>query len=63
MTKIATGVYELSYKGSTIMVQTTFMEWENKSYWVCLVDGDGGHDLFRTKKQALEAAKEVINEQ
>jgi len=66
MKKIAAGYYEEDYKGKTITVHTTFMEWENKEYWVALIDDDGGDDLFRTKKQALKAAKEyadyVINE-
>jgi hypothetical protein len=51
----------LNYKNQTIEVFKVCMEWENKSYWVFLISGKGGDDLYRTQKDAMYAAKYTID--
>lgn len=52
---------EVAYKNQVIKVVKVRMEWENKSYWVCLINNEGGDDLFRTQAAAISAGKYLID--
>jgi hypothetical protein len=51
----------VKYKNQIIEVVKVRMEWENKSYWVCLINDKGGDDLFRTQADAIYAGKYIID--
>lgn len=51
----------VKYKNQVIRVVKVRMEWENKSYWVCLINDQGGDDLFRTQAGAINAGKYIID--
>jgi hypothetical protein len=53
---------KIKYKNRIIELVKVCMEWENKYYWVFLIDGRGGDDLYRTQKDAIYSAKSLINE-
>jgi len=52
---------ELNYKNQIIKAIKVRMEWENKSYWTFLINGQGGDDLYKTQKYCIEVAKYVID--
>jgi hypothetical protein len=49
------------YKGKEIQLIKVNMEWENKSYWVWTIDNNGGDDLYLLQRNALNSAKNFID--
>ena len=52
---------ELNYKNQIIKAIKVRMEWQNKSYWTFLINGQGGDDLYKTQKDCIDTAKYVID--
>lgn len=52
--KIAPGYYEFEYKGQTVEISKNRFAGENTWYWE--IDGQGGDDWFKTKRDAVKAA-------
>ena len=61
MKRISSGYYIEDYKGQEISIIRTFIEWEKKYFWYCLINEDGGNDYHNTKKECLFAAKYMID--
>ena len=57
MKRTCRGFYEDVYKGQDIEV----IKVEGRNYWYCLVNGKGGSDWHRTKKIAMECAREMVD--
>lgn len=63
MKRITSGLYEGEYKGvkfEVIKVETLDTSTKNQWYWK--VGSTGGDDWFNSKKVAIEAVKEYIND-
>tara|TARA_R110001606_G_scaffold108965_8_gene234355 strand:- start:22137 stop:22328 length:192 start_codon:yes stop_codon:yes gene_type:complete len=52
--KIAPGYYEFEYQGKNVEISRENLDGEVVWYWE--IDGEGGHDYFRTKRDAVKAA-------
>lgn len=60
-TSKTTHMKKINYKNQKIEAIKVLMEWENKSYWVFLINDKGGDDLFRTQKECIKEAKHIID--
>lgn len=62
MKKISAGIYEGTYNYVNFSVQKIEqINSKTRNKWIWLINGKGGEDWFDSKRQALEAVKDFID--
>jgi hypothetical protein len=61
MKRISAGYYTLEYKGQTIEVVKTYLDYSGETLWYSRINDGDAHDFCDTKKQCLADAIYLVD--